>query len=251
MGQALVLRSVCLWVLWVLGVLRGVLWVGWVLLWVSRVSCVSRVLGVSSVLGVPRVLRVLLMGLVVLAVPVLVVLVMVVVLVVLIVLVVGAAVRREVLRMGRDVSRVGLSRVSLGGVGQGHLAAAGVLVVVGVVVVGLVVGEAVLGADGAARGVLIGAGRVRLLGRVGRKPHETLLAEGLLKDRLVKAAEGGTEIFEVGEEELLVSLGHVVLGLRWLLQTQRLRHGLRVTAHGCVAVHAAHAVEVDRGQALV
>lgn len=118
-------------------------------------------------------------------------------------------------------------------------------------VVGLVVGETVLGADGAARRVLIGAGRVRLLGRVRREPHETLLAEGLLKDRLVKAAEGGTEIFKVGEEELLVPLGHVVLGLGRLLQAQRLGHGLRVTAHRCVAVYAAHAVEVDRGQALV
>lgn len=241
MGQTLVLRSVgLLWVLWVLRGVWGVLWVGGVLLWVS---CVSRVLGVSSVLRVPRVR----MGLVVLAVPVLVVLVVLVMMVVLVVLVVGAGVRWEVLLwVGGDVSGVGLSWV-----GQGHLAAVGVLVVVGVVVVGLVVGETVLGADGAARGVLIGAGRVRLLGRVGRKPHETLLAEGLLKDRLVKAAEGGTEIFEVGEEELLVSLGHGVLGLGRLLQTQRLRHGLWVTAHGCVAVHAAHAVEVDRGQALV
>lgn len=77
------------------------------------------------------------------------------------------------------------------------------------------------------------------------------MVEGLLKDRLVKAAEGGTEIFEVGEEELLVSLGHAVLGLRRLLQAQWLGHRLRVTAHRCVAVHTAHTVEVNRSQALV
>ena len=57
------------------------------------------------------------------------------------------------------------------------------------------------------------------------------MAEGLLKDRLVKAAEGGTEIFKVREQELLVPLWHVVLGLRGLLQTHGLRHRFRVTAH--------------------
>lgn len=46
----------------------------------------------------------------------------------------------------------------------------------------------------------------------------TLLAEGLLKNRLVKAAEGGTEIFKFREQELLVPVWHVVLGLRGLLE---------------------------------
>lgn len=57
------------------------------------------------------------------------------------------------------------------------------------------------------------------------------MAEGLLKDRLVKAAEGGTEIFKVGEEELLVPLWHVVLGLEGLLEAHRLRHRLWVVSH--------------------
>lgn len=59
----------------------------------------------------------------------------------------------------------------------------------------------------------------------------TLLAKGLLKDRLVKAAEGGTEIFKVREQELLISVGHVVLGLGGLLEAHRLGHGLRVIGH--------------------
>lgn len=59
----------------------------------------------------------------------------------------------------------------------------------------------------------------------------TLLAEGLLEDRLVKAAEGGTEIFEFGEQELLVPVGHVVLGLGGLLEVHGLGHGLRVSGH--------------------
>lgn len=58
-----------------------------------------------------------------------------------------------------------------------------------------------------------------------------MLAEGLLKNRLIKAAEGGTEIFKFGEQELLVPVGHVVLGLWGLLEAHRLGHGLRVTAH--------------------
>lgn len=59
----------------------------------------------------------------------------------------------------------------------------------------------------------------------------TLLAEGLLEDRLVKAAEGGTEIFEFGEQELLVPVGHVVLGLGGLLEVHGLGHGLWVGGH--------------------
>lgn len=46
----------------------------------------------------------------------------------------------------------------------------------------------------------------------------TLLAEGLLKNRLVKAAEGGTEIFKFRKQELLIPVWHVVLGLGGLLQ---------------------------------
>lgn len=57
------------------------------------------------------------------------------------------------------------------------------------------------------------------------------MAEGLLEDRLVKAAEGGTEIFEFGEQELLVPVGHVVLGLGGLLEVHGLGHGLRVGGH--------------------
>lgn len=59
----------------------------------------------------------------------------------------------------------------------------------------------------------------------------TLLAEGLLKDRLVKAAEGGTEIFKVREQELLVPLWHVVLWLGWLLEAHGLRHRFWVGSH--------------------
>lgn len=59
----------------------------------------------------------------------------------------------------------------------------------------------------------------------------TLLAEGLLKNRLVKAAEGGTEIFKFREQELLIPVWHVVLGLRGLLEAHRLGHGLWVTGH--------------------
>lgn len=58
-----------------------------------------------------------------------------------------------------------------------------------------------------------------------------MLAEGLLKDRLVKAAEGGTEIFKFGEQELLVPVWHVVLGLRGLLEAHRLGHWFGVTGH--------------------
>lgn len=59
----------------------------------------------------------------------------------------------------------------------------------------------------------------------------TLLVKGLLKNRLVKAAEGGTEIFKFREQELLIPVGHVVLGLRRLLQAHRLGHRLWVAAH--------------------
>lgn len=59
----------------------------------------------------------------------------------------------------------------------------------------------------------------------------TLLAEGLLKDRLVKAAEGGTEIFKFREQELLVPVGHVVLGLGGLLDVHGLGHGLWESGH--------------------
>lgn len=59
----------------------------------------------------------------------------------------------------------------------------------------------------------------------------TLLAEGLLKDRLVKAAEGGTEIFKFREQELFIPVWHVVLGLGGLLEAHRLGHGLWVTGH--------------------
>lgn len=58
----------------------------------------------------------------------------------------------------------------------------------------------------------------------------TLLAEGLLKNGFVKAAEGGTEIFKFREHELLVSVGHVVLGLG-LLEAQGLGHGFGMTGH--------------------
>lgn len=59
----------------------------------------------------------------------------------------------------------------------------------------------------------------------------TLLAEGLLENRLVKAAEGGTEIFKFREQELLVPVWHAVLGLWGLLDAHRLGHGLRVAGH--------------------
>lgn len=59
----------------------------------------------------------------------------------------------------------------------------------------------------------------------------TLLVEGLLKNRLVKAAEGGTEIFKFREQELLIPVGHVVLGLRRLLEAHRLGHRLWVAGH--------------------
>ena len=58
-----------------------------------------------------------------------------------------------------------------------------------------------------------------------------MLAEGLLKNRLVKAAERGTEIFKFGEQELLVPVWHVVLGLGVLLQAHGLGHGLWVSGH--------------------
>lgn len=58
-----------------------------------------------------------------------------------------------------------------------------------------------------------------------------MLAEGLLKNRLVKAAEGGTEIFKVREEELFVPLWHVVLGLGRLLEAHRLSHRFWVSSH--------------------
>lgn len=59
----------------------------------------------------------------------------------------------------------------------------------------------------------------------------TLLAKGLLKNRLVKAAEGGTEIFKFREQELLIPVWHVVLGLGRLLEAHRLGHGFWVTSH--------------------
>lgn len=59
----------------------------------------------------------------------------------------------------------------------------------------------------------------------------TLLVKGLLKNRLVKAAEGGTEIFKFREQELLIPVGHVVLGLRGLLEAHRLGHRLWVAGH--------------------
>lgn len=46
----------------------------------------------------------------------------------------------------------------------------------------------------------------------------TLLVKGLLENRLVKAAEGGTEIFKFREQELFIPVWHVVLGLRRLLE---------------------------------
>lgn len=59
----------------------------------------------------------------------------------------------------------------------------------------------------------------------------TLLVKGLLKNRLVKAAEGGTEIFKFREQELLIPVGHVVLGLRRLLEAHRLGDRLWVVGH--------------------
>lgn len=174
-------------VLGVLCVLGGVL--GVLLLGVLRL--VRTMLGVCRVMGV---LWVLVLG-------------------VLGVLVVWA-VLGDVLCVGRAMARVGVLDGELGRVGQRHLATA----------TGVVVCQAVLGADGATGGVLIGAGGMGLLGRLRWHAHQTLLAEGLLKDRLVKAAEGGTEIFKVGEEELLVPLWHTVLGLGRLLEAHGLRH---------------------------
>lgn len=182
-----------------LGMLGGVRGVLCVLGGVRRV--LLRVLGVRGVLPMLRVWRVLwVLG----------------VLAVLAMLVVWAmlAVLGEVLCVGRAVARVGVLARELGRVGQGHLATAA----------GVVVCQAVLGADCATGGVLIGAGGMGLLGRLRWHAHQTLLAEGLLKDRLVKAAEGGTEIFKVGEEELLVPLWHTVLGLGRLLEAHGLRH---------------------------
>lgn len=40
-----------------------------------------------------------------------------------------------------------------------------------------------------------------------------MLVEGLLKDRLIEVLERDTEVLEIREEELLVLLGHTVLGL--------------------------------------
>lgn len=57
----------------------------------------------------------------------------------------------------------------------------------------------------------------------------TLLVKGLLKNRLVKAAEGGTEIFKFREQELFIPVWHVVLGLRRLLEAHGLGHRLWVT----------------------
>lgn len=56
-----------------------------------------------------------------------------------------------------------------------------------------------------------------------------MLVKGLLKNRLVKAAEGGTKIFKFREEELLIPVWQVVLGLRRLLEAHRLGHRLWVT----------------------
>lgn len=134
-GEALMLLSVLRGVLAVLRVLGGM----WrVLLWVLTVGWVLPVLRVCSMLWVLAVLTVL--G-------------------VLAVLVVGAAVLREVLRVGGAVAGVGLSRM-----GEGHLAAAARMVVW--VTVGLVICQAVRSADCATGGVLIGAGGVSLLGRI-------------------------------------------------------------------------------------
>lgn len=219
-GEALVLLAVLRRVLAVLRVLGGV----WRVL--LRVLAVGRVLRrVRAVLGVRSVLRVLL------------VLVLCVLAVRSMLVVLGVG---EVLRV-----RGAVARVRLGGVRQGHLATAAR------VVVGMAVGQAVLSANGATGGVLIGAGRVCLLGGIRLHAHQTLLAKGLLKDRLVKAAEGGTEIFKVREQKLLVPLWHVVLGLGGLLEVHGLRHWFWETSHRCVAVHAAHTVEIDRGQTLV
>lgn len=125
-GEALMLLSVLRGVLAVLRVLGGM----WrVLLWVLTVGRVLPVLRVCTVLWV------------------------------LAVLVVGAAVLREVLRVGGAVAGVGLSRM-----GEGHLAAAARMVVW--VTVGLVICQAVGSADCATGGVLIGAGGVSLLGRI-------------------------------------------------------------------------------------
>lgn len=131
-GEARMLLSVLRGVLAVLRVLGGM----WrVLLWVLTVGWVLPVLRVCSVLWVLAVLGVLA------------------------VLVVGAAVLREVLRVGGAVAGVGLSRM-----GEGHLAAAARVVVW--VTVGLVICQAVWSVDGATGRVLIGAGGVSLLGRI-------------------------------------------------------------------------------------
>lgn len=123
-------------VLGVLCVLGGVL--GVLLLGVLRL--VRTMLGVCRVMGV---LWVLVLG-------------------VLGVLVVWA-VLGDVLCVGRAMARVGVLDGELGRVGQRHLATA----------TGVVVCQAVLGADGATGGVLIGAGGVGLLGRFCWHAHQT------------------------------------------------------------------------------
>lgn len=131
-----------------LGMLGGVRGVLCVLGGVRRV--LLRVLGVRGVLPMLRVWRVLwVLG----------------VLAVLAMLVVWAmlAVLGEVLCVGRAVARVGVLARELGRVGQGHLATAA----------GVVVCQAVLGADCATGGVLIGAGGMGLLGRLRWHAHQT------------------------------------------------------------------------------
>lgn len=59
----------------------------------------------------------------------------------------------------------------------------------------------------------------------------TLCVVGLLEHTLVKAAEGGTKIFEVREEQLLVAVRYAVLGLRGLLQAHGLGYRLWMTCH--------------------
>lgn len=88
-------------------------------------------------------------------------------------------------------------------------------VVVGVVmnvtmVVLVAVGTATAAHTG---GVLIGARCPWLLAQFTGHTRDTLLVEGLLKDRLIEVLERDTEVLEIREEELLVLLGHTVLGL--------------------------------------
>lgn len=159
-GEALMLLSVLRGVLAVLRVLGGM----WrVLLWVLAVGWVLPVRSVCSVLWVLAVLAVL------------------TVLAVLAVLVVGAAVLREVLRVGWAVAGVGLSRM-----GEGHLAAAARVVVW--VTVGLVICQAVRSVDGATGGVLIGAGGVSLLGRIWWYTHQAWKSEDTYRRPLTAAA---------------------------------------------------------------